>query len=264
MLKRVPGPAVERGAKIARYNSEGQETQTIQYTWTGRKLFTYPVYIAENLNGDVMESDWNRVVVTDREGEIRFCYPDNRHEELSPWGICTDSLLHILICDTSTYTVRMLDKVGYFLQYLLTTEDGITEFRSLSYDYKIDLLWVGSLDDNTVFVFKYIEKENTPQDDKDTIMEKAIEKDFPGTKSASTTKISETEGATQVSETEDPTDEVETTDSTEVTKTGDITEITDTKDPTDVAETKYPPDVTETGNTTEVNETKDATVFEPI
>ncbi|XP_062609302.1 uncharacterized protein LOC134271059 [Saccostrea cucullata] len=123
----------------------------------------------------------------------------------------------------------MLDKDGYFLQYLLTTEDGITEFRGLSYHFKNDL-WVGSLDDNTLSVFKYIEKENTPQDDKDTIKEKAIEKDFPGTKSASTTKISETEGATQVTETGDTTDEAETKDTTEVTKTGDTTEMTDTKD----------------------------------
>ncbi|XP_062614570.1 uncharacterized protein LOC134276326 [Saccostrea cucullata] len=137
--------------KIVRYNNGGQHIQTILYSNTGRELNSLPRCISENRNGDVVVSDLllDAVVVTDREGKHRFSYtappPMSR---LSPRGICTDVLSHILVCDFNTNTIHMIDKDGKFLSLILTEQHGICEPQSLSYDDKAHLLMVGSRNSN--------------------------------------------------------------------------------------------------------------------
>lgn len=82
--------------KIARYNQTGQLTQTIQYNDKELELYRGPRFITENNNGDVVVSDDDAVVVTDREGRYRFSYTGYPPESgLLPQGICTDELSHI-------------------------------------------------------------------------------------------------------------------------------------------------------------------------
>lgn len=55
--------------KVIRYDRTGQLTQTIKYHDSGEQLYYGPNYITENINGDVVVSDWKlRVVVTTRGG----------------------------------------------------------------------------------------------------------------------------------------------------------------------------------------------------
>uniref|UniRef100_K1QSB8 Uncharacterized protein n=1 Tax=Magallana gigas TaxID=29159 RepID=K1QSB8_MAGGI len=57
-----------------------------------------PNYITENNNGDIAVSDYDAVVVTEREGRHRFSYTGHPAESvLRPRGICTDALSHILV-----------------------------------------------------------------------------------------------------------------------------------------------------------------------
>ncbi|XP_062609301.1 uncharacterized protein LOC134271058 [Saccostrea cucullata] len=254
-------------AKILRYNAEGQSIQTIQYAYTGQKLYTAPIYIAENLNGDVIESDWNRVVVTDRRGNYRFSYPEDPFDYLSPWGVCTDSLLHILICDTITYTVKMLDKDGYFLQYLLSYEHGITEFRSLSYDFRNDLLWVGSLDNNILSVFKYIEKESNQQDHEEKVdksKEKELGKANMTTTNEEETKENETDDENKGTSAEagaNGTNEMTgVKNDTEMTGPNCTAEIADARDATEIAGAKVNTKMTGAKGTTKKERIKDTPV----
>ncbi|XP_056004133.1 uncharacterized protein LOC125661055 isoform X2 [Ostrea edulis] len=155
-------------SKVARYNSSGQRILTIQHDNTGHMLYSHPHYITENKNGDIVVSDEERVVVTKRGGRHRFSYTGPQSgSSLSPQGICTDARLHILVCDEDTDTVQMIDKDGHFLSLLLTPEHGINEPRSLNYDDKTHLLWVGSSDTNRVFVYRNTQRRYSLTDNPD-------------------------------------------------------------------------------------------------
>jgi DNA-binding beta-propeller fold protein YncE len=147
--------------KVSVFNSTGQLILTIQNDNTGSMLYRYPNYITENKNSDIIVSDWRRcaVVVTDCEGQHRFSYMGPSESPLNPRGICTDALSHILVCDYNTNTVQMIDKDGHFLSLLLTPQHGISTPFSLNYDDKTHLLWVGSVDTNTVSVYRYIQRK---------------------------------------------------------------------------------------------------------
>ncbi|XP_061190688.1 uncharacterized protein LOC133198667 [Saccostrea echinata] len=148
--------------KVMRYNSFGQEIHGIQNNNRGQKLFSDLISIRENHNGDVIlcnsiDSRHGSVVVTDHEGRHRFSYTGPPSgSPLNPWGICTDALSHILVCECNTGTVQMIDKDGHFLSVSLTKQHGIKKPWCLSYDDKTQCLWVGCQDSNVVTVYKYL------------------------------------------------------------------------------------------------------------
>nr|XP_034319649.1 uncharacterized protein LOC105342260 isoform X7 [Crassostrea gigas]XP_034319652.1 uncharacterized protein LOC105342260 isoform X7 [Crassostrea gigas] len=163
--------------KVTRYNQSGLLTQTIQYHNTGRGLYSDPLYITENNNGDVVVSDYEpgAVVVTERGGRHRFSYTGPPSGSgLEPRGICTDALSHILVCDNITKTVQMINKDGQFLSHLLTESQEMGLKCGLGYDVNTHRLWVGSLD-NKVCVYRYINRqdaltdEHTLRPDEDTM-----------------------------------------------------------------------------------------------
>ncbi|XP_061184980.1 uncharacterized protein LOC133192993 [Saccostrea echinata] len=158
-------------SKVIRFNGIEEEAQTFQFDDNGRNLYYDPEHITENRNGDVIVSDeYNEyslersfLVVTDRNGRYRFSYYGSQYDpqlKLEPWGICTDALSNILIANQSSSTVHMIDKDGKFLSLLLTEEHGISGPWGLSYDEKSHLLWVGSINDNRLCVYRYIERQN--------------------------------------------------------------------------------------------------------
>ncbi|XP_052685291.1 uncharacterized protein LOC128165117 [Crassostrea angulata] len=80
-------------SKVTRYNKLGKEIQSIQRDNKGQRLFKYPHYITENINGDTCTSDKNKraVVVVNNSGQHRFSYTGQR-SEFYPFGVCTDLL----------------------------------------------------------------------------------------------------------------------------------------------------------------------------
>nr|XP_034316848.1 uncharacterized protein LOC105339828 [Crassostrea gigas]XP_034316849.1 uncharacterized protein LOC105339828 [Crassostrea gigas] len=155
--------------KVFRYNQSGQLTQTIQSDNTGMGLYRYPNYITENNIWDTVVSDYylgfGAVVVTEREGRHRFSYTGHPSgSRLRPRGICTDALSHILVCDGMTTTVQMIDKDGQFLSHLLIRPSGIFSPHSLSYDVNTHRLWVGSGNNKTVVIYRYITRQDTLTD----------------------------------------------------------------------------------------------------
>nr|XP_034319909.1 uncharacterized protein LOC105330123 [Crassostrea gigas] len=152
--------------KVTRYNQSGQLTQTIQNDNTGLGLYNRPNYITENNNGDVVVSDDGAVVVTERGGRHRFSYTGPPSGSvIRPHGICTDALSHILVCDDRTHTVQMLDRDGQFLSHLLIRPSGIFSPYSLSYDVNTHRLWVGSRNNNTVVIYRYITGQDALTDE---------------------------------------------------------------------------------------------------
>ncbi|XP_061167213.1 uncharacterized protein LOC133176057 [Saccostrea echinata] len=153
-------------AKVNRYNDKGQHIQTIQHNNSGQELYSRPIFITENRNGDVIVCDlWGyAVVVTECGGRYRFSYtgPPSR-SELYPQGMCTDALSHILVCDGITDTVQMINRDGHFLSLIETRQQGIDTPCGLSYDDKTHSLFVGSLDNSRVCVYRYIQRQYCPK-----------------------------------------------------------------------------------------------------
>lgn len=155
-------------SKVARYNKEGHLTQSIQHDNTGLDLYKEPCYITENSNRDVVVCNiyhgslFGSVVVTDHEGQHRFSY--KRHpsgSKIKPHGICTDVMLHIIVCDEISNSVQLLDRDGIFLSHLLIRPSGIFKPYSLGYDINTNQLLVGSLYNNRICVYRYLTRQNT-------------------------------------------------------------------------------------------------------
>uniref|UniRef100_K1PR27 Tripartite motif-containing protein 3 n=1 Tax=Magallana gigas TaxID=29159 RepID=K1PR27_MAGGI len=142
--------------KVTRYNKTGTEIQNIQRDNKGQGLYSDPNYITENINGDVCVSDYDKhaVVVVDKSGQHRFSYR-GQWSGFTPYGICTDVLGHILVCDEISNTVHLLDQDGRVLSLLLTEQQGVKNIypRSVCVDDEKNM-WVGDVD-NTVKVYKY-------------------------------------------------------------------------------------------------------------
>lgn len=146
-------------SKINRYHSFGELVQTIQHDNKGNDLYIGPRYITENNNGDVVVSDWkNGVVVTESEGRHRFTFSEDPYGYvISPKGVCTDLMSHILVC--VLHKVMILDKDGVFLSYILSMQPEIMiETNSLSFDSNTHCLWVGSVSSDTIRVYKYLKR----------------------------------------------------------------------------------------------------------
>ena len=152
-----------RRGRVVRFDGTGKQTQVIEHECLNYTAYIHPIYITENNNGDVVVSDRRgAVVVSNREGKHRFSYTGPPAKSgLLPYGICTDALSNILVCDGETKAVHMLDQDGNFLSFLLTTAEStglnIIPF-SLSYDRRTHLLFVGSGLMNTVFVYRHIKR----------------------------------------------------------------------------------------------------------
>ncbi|XP_062577903.1 uncharacterized protein LOC134239772 [Saccostrea cucullata] len=151
------GMVTNREAKVTRYNKTGKELQNIQRHNKGQGLYRYPHYITENINGDICTSDYDKgVVVVNKSGQHRFSYTGQK-SVFRPYGICTDVLGHILVCDgyNLSNTVHLLDQDGQFLSLLLTQQKGVDYPRSVCVDDENNL-YVGQFTTNTLTVYKYL------------------------------------------------------------------------------------------------------------
>ncbi|XP_061167218.1 uncharacterized protein LOC133176063 [Saccostrea echinata] len=151
--------------KVTRYNSNGQRIQTIPCMTKKNSQVDYrtPFCITENCNRDIIVSDIDlgAVVVVDHLGQNRFPYKGHQSEsQLLPRGVCTDALSNILVCDDNTSAIQMIDKDGQFLSFLLTKEQLTGTPHILSIDKKTHLLWIGSLDNNVLSVYRYLTRYN--------------------------------------------------------------------------------------------------------
>ena len=147
--------------KIVLYNTDWKHVNTLRQRESDSNLYKNPIFITENNNGDVAVSDSENsaVVVTDRRGAHRYTYTGPQTESgLDPRGICCDALSNILVCDIKTNTVQIIDEDGNYLSNLLGESRGISKPVSLSYDPHNHFVWVGSLVDNTVSVYRYLNR----------------------------------------------------------------------------------------------------------
>ena len=158
----------QQKAKVVRYDAAGKEqTQYEFHENSTKRLYNRPHYLAENVNGDIVVSDWEKqvVVAVGFTGNHRFDYDaEGGHPPgtiFEPSGICTDVLGNILVCDNNDHlddSVHMLDQDGRFLCLILRLQSSTLErrIRALGMDDSCNL-WIGDVDTNEIRVYKYLE-----------------------------------------------------------------------------------------------------------
>ena len=148
--------------KLTLYDNAKKLALTIPSDYTPNTLYKHPNFITENNNGDVVVADYDAVKVTTREGGHRFSYLGHSSGRFRPHAICTDALSHILVCDEYAGTIEMLSQDGKFLKYLFSgLPSGIEGPSSLSYDVQTHRLWVGSVRNNKLSMFRHMPRDLT-------------------------------------------------------------------------------------------------------
>uniref|UniRef100_K1QY66 Mediator of RNA polymerase II transcription subunit 17 n=1 Tax=Magallana gigas TaxID=29159 RepID=K1QY66_MAGGI len=114
-------------SKVVRYSSTGTVLQEIQYDSQCQPLYKNAVYITENVNADIIVTDWEKdaVIAVDRLGIFRYSYSD-----VTGSTVTTDSVGHVIVTDFGGSKVHMLDRDGRFLRYIIP-EGGINVPRSV-------------------------------------------------------------------------------------------------------------------------------------
>ncbi|XP_056006464.1 uncharacterized protein LOC125664524 [Ostrea edulis] len=105
--------------KVVRYSGTGTILQEIQYDSQGQPLYRRPAYITENVNGDIIVTDWkkNAVIAVDRLGIFRFSF-SGRDKPSAVTSVTTDAGGHVIVTDFGD-KIHMLDRDGRFLRYII-------------------------------------------------------------------------------------------------------------------------------------------------
>nr|XP_022325289.1 uncharacterized protein LOC111125603 [Crassostrea virginica] len=118
-------------SKVVRYSSTGTVLQEIQYDSQCQPLYQYACYIAENVNGDIIVTDYKKTIViaVDRLGIFRYTY-SGRNNDCDAMSVATDSVGHVYVTDYDGDKIHMLDRDGRFLRYIIP-EGGIEAPRAV-------------------------------------------------------------------------------------------------------------------------------------
>ncbi|XP_065944450.1 tripartite motif-containing protein 2 [Magallana gigas] len=118
-------------SKVVRYSSIGTVLQEIQYDSQCQPLYKQAVYITENVNGDIIVTDWEKkaVIAIDRLGIFRYSY-SGKDKSFKALSVATNSNGHVIITDRPGNKIHMLDRDGRFLRYIIP-DGGIEEPRAV-------------------------------------------------------------------------------------------------------------------------------------
>eukprot|EP00105_Crassostrea_gigas_P021094 XP_011440106.1 PREDICTED: uncharacterized protein LOC105337176 [Crassostrea gigas] len=113
--------------KVVRYSSTGTVLQEIQYDSQCQPLYKHVAYITENVNGDIIVTDWDKkaVIAVDRLGIFRYSYSG-----VTCSTVTTDSVGHVIVTDFQGNKIHMLDRDGRFLRYIIP-DGGINKPRGV-------------------------------------------------------------------------------------------------------------------------------------
>ena len=151
---------VKRRNKIVRYH-DLKMTQEIKNDEHGNLLLKEglgPLFMTENINGDICISDTNAqvVVAVDKCGNVQFRYEGKsygKQEAFSPGYIVTDSLGEVILTDRDNDCLHILDQNGQFL--MIVNDCGLERPYGLSVDSK-GRLWVALPDSREIKVIQYL------------------------------------------------------------------------------------------------------------
>ena len=133
-------------SKVIVYRGDGQIKQTLDQI-----KFKYPLSVAMNkLNQDIYICDHKanshyslgKVIAVGADGQLRYEYSGQGDKVFAPVDVCTDQMGHVLITDGANHRVHILDQEGRFIQYILTSQQGLKRSYAIDTDNE-EYVWVG-------------------------------------------------------------------------------------------------------------------------
>ena len=146
-------------SKVVVYSRKGDIRQKMDHI-----KFRCPMRVAVNkVNQDIYicdhESNYcysaGKVVTVGADGRLRYEYSGQGGKEFAPLDVCTDHMGHILITDYDNNRVHILDQEGQFMQYILTSQQGLDRPTTIDVD-KEGYIWVGEFN-RCVKVARYLQ-----------------------------------------------------------------------------------------------------------
>uniref|UniRef100_A0A8W8I2G9 B box-type domain-containing protein n=1 Tax=Magallana gigas TaxID=29159 RepID=A0A8W8I2G9_MAGGI len=133
------------------------DLQEIQYDSQCQPLYIWAVYITENVNGDIIVTDWEKdaVIAVDRLGIFRYSY-SGKDSEFFACSVVTDSVGHVIVTGGFGKKISMLDRDGRFLRYIIP-EGGIKDPRAVCILGDGEMM-VGEMKTGIAKKFKYLEE----------------------------------------------------------------------------------------------------------
>ena len=131
--------------KVIVYSRDGQVRQTLDNI-----TFRCPRKVAVNkVNQDIYICDHDsfdsyrgKLIAVWIDGQQRFKYTGQGDKDFYPSNVCTDQIGHVFIADRYNHRVHMLNQEGQFIQYILTSQQGLR--RPVTIDVDSDgYVWVG-------------------------------------------------------------------------------------------------------------------------
>ena len=83
-----------------------------------------------------------KVMAVGADGKLRYEYTGQGDSLFTPVWMCTDQMGHILITDYRNHRVHILNQEGRFIQYILTSQQGLHQPYSIDIDRE-GYVWVG-------------------------------------------------------------------------------------------------------------------------
>ncbi|CAC5419052.1 unnamed protein product [Mytilus coruscus] len=131
----------------------GKQKQSYKYDKHKQRLFIIPARITSNVNNDILvidriyDDDDGRVVVLDREGQVKWTYQGNPQVNsgdklFNPTDIVITSVGHVIVSDVNNHALHVLSGEGDVLTCKVMEDQGIIFPMSLDIDTK-GQLWVG-------------------------------------------------------------------------------------------------------------------------
>ena len=134
-------------SKVIVYSRDGQVRRTLDHI-----KFRYPskvsvdranknMYICDREN-DLLSYSVEKLIVVGTDGQLRYEYTGQGDKEFTPRDVCTDEMGRVLIIDSDNNRVHILDKEGQFIQYVLTSQQGLDHPKTIDVDGE-GWVWVG-------------------------------------------------------------------------------------------------------------------------
>ena len=124
--------------KVKVYNKNGKITQSFDHI-----KFKSPHKVAVNkVNQDIYVCDSRKLIAIKADGQLRYEYTGQGDSKFSSSDVCTDQMGHVLITDRNNHRIHILDQEGRFIQYILTSQQGLQRPVTIDVDTE-GYVWVG-------------------------------------------------------------------------------------------------------------------------
>ena len=136
-----------KNSQVIAYSRGGEIRQKMDHI-----KFRHPMSVAENkVNQDIHVCDHQyhgynapgKVVTIGADGKVRYEYTGQDDGKVfAPADVCTDQMGHVLITDFNNNRVHILDQEGQFIQYVLTSQQGMDYPTTIDVDRE-GYVWMG-------------------------------------------------------------------------------------------------------------------------